>query len=112
MFNDCIILDCRGYYNGLGQSFIAKSFEESVSLMEWILKIIFTAVALGSVFQGGRGNPIFFVGATFGSAIAPYFNLSIPSVAALGMIRCILWSFSLPLNRNSYGNRVLWCRMK
>ena len=84
-------------YNGLGQSFIAKSFEESVSLMEWIWKIIFTAVALGSVFQGGRGNPTFFVGATFGSAIAPYFNLSIPSVAALGMIGVFCGAASLPL---------------
>ena len=84
-------------YNGLGQSFIAKSFEESVSLMEWIWKIIFTAVALGSVFQGGRGNPTFFVGATFGSAIAPYFNLSIPSVAAVGMIGVFCGAASLPL---------------
>ncbi|MBS3199760.1 chloride channel protein [Turicibacter sp. MMM721] len=84
-------------YNGLGQSFIAKSFEESVSLMEWIWKIIFTAVALGSVFQGGRGNPTFFVGATFGSAIAPYFNLGIPSVAALGMIGVFCGAASLPL---------------
>ena len=65
--------------------------------MEWIWKIIFTAVALGSVFQGGRGNPTFFVGATFGSAIAPYFNLSIPSVAALGMIGVFCGAASLPL---------------
>lgn len=84
-------------YNGLGQSFIAKSFEQSVSLVEFLWKIIFTAIALGSVFQGGRGNPTFFVGATFGSAIAPYFNLSVPSVAALGMIGVFCGAASLPL---------------
>ncbi len=84
-------------YNGLGQSFIATSFEKSVSLVEFLWKIIFTAVALGSVFQGGRGNPTFFVGATFGSAIAPLFNLEVSSVAALGMIGVFGGAASLPL---------------
>lgn len=84
-------------YNGLGQSFIATSFEKSVSIVEFVWKIIFTAVALGSVFQGGRGNPTFFVGATFGSAIAPFFNLGVSSVAALGMIGVFCGAASLPL---------------
>ena len=51
-------------YNGLGQSFINDSFNNRVSIMDSIWKVLFTAVALGSVFQGGRGNPTFFVGAT------------------------------------------------
>ncbi len=43
--------------------------------MDYIWKIIFTAVALGSVFQGGRGNPTFFAGATLGSFVSKYINL-------------------------------------
>ena len=49
------------------------------------------------MFQGGRGNPTFFVGATFGSAIAPLFNLEVSSVAALGMIGVFGGAASLPL---------------
>lgn len=48
-------------YNGLGTSYIKESFTTSVSFFDFIFKILFTAVALGSVFQGGRGNPTFFV---------------------------------------------------
>ncbi|VYU45258.1 voltage-gated chloride channel [Clostridium tertium] len=84
-------------YNGLGQSFINDSFNNYVSIMDCIWKIIFTAVALGSVFQGGRGNPTFFVGATLGSFVSQYINLPLPSVTALGMIGVFCSATSLPM---------------
>ncbi|MDU5111017.1 MAG: chloride channel protein [Clostridium sp.] len=84
-------------YNGLGQSFINESFNNYVSIVDPILKIVFTAVALGSVFQGGRGHPTFFVGATLGSFVAKYINLPLPSVTALGMIGVFCSATSLPM---------------
>lgn len=84
-------------YNGLGQKFISSSFETPSSILDFVWKILFTAVALGSVFQGGRGNPTFFVGATFGSAIAKYFNLPLESVAAMGMIGVFCSAQALPI---------------
>ena len=84
-------------FNGLGTSYIAESFEKSVSIFDWIWKILFTAIALGSVFQGGRGNPTFFVGATFASAIAPIINLPLKSVTALGMIGVFCSATALPI---------------
>lgn len=84
-------------YNGLGQSFINDSFNNYVSIMDSIWKIIFTAVALGSVFQGGRGNPTFFVGATLGSFVARFINLPLTSVTALGMIGVFCSATSLPI---------------
>lgn len=84
-------------YNGLGQKHVALAFEQPVSFIEFIWKIIFTAVALGSVFQGGRGNPTFFVGATFGSSIASFFHLPTASVTALGMIGVFCGATALPL---------------
>lgn len=84
-------------YNGLGQSYISKSFESNVSILDFLWKILFTAVALGSVFQGGRGNPTFFVGATFGSAISKIINLPVSSVSALGMVGVFCASTSLPI---------------
>lgn len=84
-------------YNGLGQSYINESFNNYVSIVDSVLKIVFTAVALGSVFQGGRGNPTFFVGATLGSFVAKYINLPLPSVTALGMIGVFCSATSLPM---------------
>lgn len=84
-------------YNGLGQSFINNSFSNYTSIMDPIWKIIFTAVALGSVFQGGRGNPTFFVGATLGSFVSRFINLPISSVASLGMIGLFCSATSLPI---------------
>lgn len=84
-------------YNGLGQSFINDSFNNPVSIIDSIWKIIFTAVALGSVFQGGRGNPTFFVGAALGSWIAKFINIPLASCAALGMIGVFCSATSLPI---------------
>lgn len=84
-------------YNGLGQSFINDSFKNHVSIMDAIWKIIFTAVALGSVFQGGRGNPTFFVGAALGSWISKFINIPLASSAALGMIGVFCSATSLPI---------------
>lgn len=84
-------------YNGLGQKFINESFMKPVSILDSVWKILFTAVALGSVFQGGRGNPTFFVGATFGSAIANKFLLPLESVTALSMVGVFCSATSLPI---------------
>lgn len=84
-------------YNGLGQSFINDSFKNHVSIMDSIWKIIFTAVALGSVFQGGRGHPTFFVGATLGSFVSKFINLPLTAVTALGMIGLFCSATSLPI---------------
>lgn len=84
-------------YNGLGQSFINNSFTEHVGLLHSVWKLLFTAVALGSVFQGGRGNPTFFVGAAFGSYLSNVFNIPLESSAALGMIGVFCSATSLPI---------------
>lgn len=84
-------------YNGLGQSFINDSFNNRVSIMDSIWKVLFTAVALGSVFQGGRGNPTFFVGATLGSSVSGLINLPLESSTALGMIGVFCSATSLPI---------------
>lgn len=84
-------------YNGLGQKVINASFQNPAHYLAFFWKILFTAVALGSVFQGGRGNPTFFVGATFGSAIAGLFSLPLASVTALGMVGVFASAVSLPI---------------
>lgn len=84
-------------YNGLGQTFIRYAFDKPATLMDSVWKIIFTAIALGSVFQGGRGNPTFFVGAALGSAVAKYIGFPLESCTALGMIGVFCGATSLPI---------------
>ncbi|APF21680.1 chloride channel protein [Clostridium butyricum] len=84
-------------YNGLGQTFIRDAFDKPATLMDSVWKIIFTAIALGSVFQGGRGNPTFFVGAALGSAVAKYIEFPLESCTALGMIGVFCGATSLPI---------------
>lgn len=84
-------------YNGLGQTFIRDAFDKPATLMDSVWKIIFTAIALGSVFQGGRGNPTFFVGAALGSAVGKYIGFPLESCTALGMIGVFCGATSLPI---------------
>lgn len=84
-------------YNGLGQSFINDAFNTKVSIFDSVWKIVFTAAALGSVFQGGRGNPTFFVGACLGSAVSGLLGVPLESSAALGMIGVFCSATSLPI---------------
>ncbi|MEX0847034.1 MAG: chloride channel protein [Ilumatobacteraceae bacterium] len=50
-----------------------------------ILKLLFTAVALGSGFVGGEVTPLFVVGATAGSVIAGPLGLPPVALAAIGL---------------------------
>lgn len=98
----------RDNYNGLGQRFINQDFLEPVSIMEFIWKIIFTAVAHGSVFQGRRENPTFFVGATFGSALAPLLKLPVTSVNSIRYDWSVLRYYWTSFNRSFQVVSVLW----
>lgn len=73
-------------YNGVGTDFIYHSFDTSVVWYACLLKLVFTAITLGSGFKGGEIVPVFFIGAAFGSAISPLFGGDPSFFAALGMV--------------------------
>jgi H+/Cl- antiporter ClcA len=52
------------------------------SVFAW--KLVFTAVTLGSGFQGGEVTPLFVMGATFGGAFGHLVGLPAPVAAAIG----------------------------
>lgn len=55
-----------------------------VSVWEPLLKLVFTAVALGTGYVGGEVLPLFVMGATLGGAMAPSLGASGPLFAAAG----------------------------
>lgn len=74
-------------YNGAGMNVIERCvMEGEVFWAAWVLKLLFTAVTLGSGFRGGEIVPAFFVGATFGCLVGQLIGLSPMLAAACGMV--------------------------
>ena len=60
-------------YIGLGVPMIVDSFSNPNASYDFLLKILFTGFTLGAGFKGGEVTPLFFVGATLGSALSVLF---------------------------------------
>lgn len=74
-------------YNGAGMGIITRAVENGVaSPASFILKILFTVITLSSGFKGGEIVPSFFIGSTFGVAIAPFVGLDPSFAAAIGLV--------------------------
>jgi len=52
----------------------------------WALKLLFTAITIGSGFKGGEVTPLFFIGATLGNALAWVFNAPVDLFAGIGFL--------------------------
>lgn len=72
-------------YNGAGMNVIIQAASGTVVPWAFLLKLIFTAITLSSGFKGGEIVPTFFVGATFGCAVAPLLGLDPAFGAAIGL---------------------------
>ena len=72
-------------YNGTGGEMIVSAFTKSPFFGAFLIKMVFTAVTLGSGFKGGEIFPVFFIGSSFGSVFAPLLGLDCSVGAALGM---------------------------
>ena len=76
----------NGDYNGSGAHIIEGIFEgHPVRQEAFLLKILFTAVTMGSGFKGGEIVPTLFIGATLGATAAGYLGMSVTLGAAIGM---------------------------
>lgn len=71
-------------FSGLGIEQIQSSFLELSSLSDPVLKLIFTAITIGSAFKGGEFIPLVFMGCTLGSALTLYLPLATSFAASLG----------------------------
>lgn len=76
-----------GDYNGAGGDIITRALEEGKARpLAFLLKIVFTAVTIGTGFKGGEIVPTFFIGSTFGCIIAPLLGLDPSFGAAVGLV--------------------------
>jgi H+/Cl- antiporter ClcA len=77
---------------------IVSSFHQGGSHpMSWFWKVIFTAVTLSSGFKGGEVTPLFFIGATLGSALGMWLGLPVDLFTALGFVSVFAAAANTPL---------------
>lgn len=73
-------------FAGLGVPVIVDSFSNASQWYDFLLKILFTGFTLGAGFKGGEVTPLFFIGATLGSALSLIVPLPIAFLAGLGFV--------------------------
>lgn len=72
-------------YNGTGMNIIDKCISGTVRPEAFILKMLFTALALGAGYKGGEIVPSFCTGAAFGCLYGNLFGFSPTLCTAVGM---------------------------
>ena len=80
-------------YNGGGTDVILAALAGEARPEAFILKILFTAITLSFGFKGGEIVPSFFIGSTFGCAVAAILGLSPALGAGLGLVSS--WSTAM-----------------
>ncbi|WP_300687043.1 voltage-gated chloride channel family protein [Chryseobacterium sp.] len=84
-------------YIGLGVPIILESFEKQLPLYDFALKMIFTIITLSAGFKGGEVTPLFFIGATLGSALSVFIPLPFGLLAGMGFVAVFAGATNTPL---------------
>lgn len=71
---------------GLGVPVIVDAFAHPSQNFDFLFKIFFTGFTLGCGFKGGEVTPLFFIGATLGSALSVFIPLPIALLAGMGFV--------------------------
>ncbi len=84
-------------FTGLGLNVISESFVEPIAPAVFALKFLLTFLCVSYGFRGGEVTPLFFVGATLGSAAAAVLSLPLSVCAALGFVGVFAGAGAVPL---------------
>ena len=85
-------------YNGRSEGLVELSlFGGDVPTWAFALKLVFTAVTLGSGFVGGEVTPLFVMGATLGATLAVPLGVPPELLAALGFVAVFAGASNTPL---------------
>ena len=84
-------------YMGLGIPVIVSSFNEQLPVYVFLLKMAFTILTLAAGFKGGEVTPLFFIGATLGSALSFIIPLPNGLLAGMGFVAVFAGATNTPL---------------
>lgn len=71
---------------GLGIPSIVASFTTQAGPYDFLIKLILTTLTLNAGFKGGEVTPLFFIGASLGSAMIVFMPLPLAILAAMGFV--------------------------
>ncbi len=94
-----IIIVCTNTqsYEGLGIQQIQGAFYTPADPFAFLIKIGLTSLTLGAGFKGGEVTPLFFIGATLGSALAVFVPLPISLLTAVGFVAVFAGATHTPI---------------
>lgn len=84
-------------YTGLGISGIVRAFDEPVEPWNFLGKMFFTVLSLGTGFKGGEVTPLFYIGATLGNALAPLLHMPFAMMAGIGFVAVFSGAANTPI---------------
>ena len=84
-------------YIGLGIPTIVESFTIQQEWYGFLLKILLTTFTIGVGFKGGEVTPLFFIGATLGSALFGIIPLPIALLAGIGFVAVFSGATNTPI---------------
>lgn len=94
-----LVMDIAGLdrYIGLGVPIIESALKNPLPLYDTLGKLGFTTLSLGSGFKGGEVTPLFYIGATFGNAMAQLAHQPIALLASVGFVAVFAGAANTPL---------------
>ena len=84
-------------YIGLGIPTIVESFQLQEPLYVFALKMAFTIITLSAGYKGGEVTPLFYIGATLGSALSLFLPLPTALLAGMGFVAVFAGATNTPL---------------
>lgn len=91
-----VLFQTRAYL-GLSLPLIPTAFTGMADSFAFLWKTLFTAVTLGSGFQGGEVTPLFVIGATLGSTLSHLLALPPGLLAGLGLVAVFAGAANTPI---------------
>ena len=84
-------------YIGLGIPTIVDALQQPQPAWDFLGKMAFTIVSLGTGFKGGEVTPLFFIGATLGNALGPVLHQPVALLAAIGFVAVFAGAANTPI---------------
>lgn len=84
-------------FTGLGLPMIESALMEPSSPVAFVFKFLLTLICVGAGYRGGEVTPLFFIGATLGSASAAYLGLPLAVCASLGFVAVFAGAGAVPI---------------
>ena len=96
------IFNCEPFY-GLGIKGIEDSFFRISRDSDFLVKLLLTTFTLSFGFKGGEVTPLFFIGATLGSALSGYIGLPTDLLAGMGLLAVFASATHSPISSSIMG---------